>query len=69
MLAATPTPATTGPSNDVDMAVRDPIDTSQASNDAYTRASFRFLGDEVGDLSDKEREAKKQKFEALVVEK
>ena len=52
----------------MDMPAHDPIKTSQTLNDAHTLALFRFLGDEVGDVSDKQREAKKQKFDPLEVE-
>ena len=57
LAAATPTPPATDCSNDVDMAV--------LANEAYTRAFFWLLGDEEADLTDQEREAKKQNFQAL----
>ena len=51
--AATRTPAAAAANNGVDVAALDPVETSQPK-DAYTRALFRLLGDEVGDLSDQE---------------
>ena len=66
--AATPTPPTTDRSNDVDMAVLDPIEAFRTSNVACTRPLICFLEEGGADLSDQEREAKKQKFQARVVE-
>ena len=65
LVAATRTPAAAN--NDVDVAALDLVETSQPER--HTRALFWLLGDEVGDLSDQEREAKEQKFGAVVVEK
>ena len=60
--AATPAPPSTDRSNDVVMA------TTQPTNDACARACFKALGSEEEALTGEEREAKKQKFQALVVE-
>ena len=63
--AATRTPAAAAANNGVDVAALDPVETSQPK-DAYTRALFRLLGDEVGDLSD--QEPRNRSLGAVVVE-